>query len=53
VATPRADQRWQQNGDSGMLTILIMVLLIVGAGWLDSRLNWQQADQRNQGEERL
>jgi uncharacterized paraquat-inducible protein A len=36
-----------------MLTILIIVLVIVGTGWLDSRLNWQQADQHNQGEERL
>jgi hypothetical protein len=27
-----------------MLTIIIMLLLIVVAGWFDSRLNWQQAD---------
>jgi hypothetical protein len=27
-----------------------MLLLIVGAGWLDARLNWEQSDQRNQGE---
>jgi uncharacterized paraquat-inducible protein A len=35
-----------------MLTVLMMVLVIVGAGWLDSRLNWRQADQDDQGEER-
>jgi uncharacterized paraquat-inducible protein A len=36
-----------------MLTILVMVLLIVGAGWLDSRLNWQQADRHTEKGERL
>jgi uncharacterized paraquat-inducible protein A len=31
-----------------MLSILIMVLLIVVAGWLDSRPNWEQADRHGQ-----
>jgi hypothetical protein len=31
-----------------MLTIIIMLLLIVVAGWFDSRLNWQQADPPNE-----
>jgi uncharacterized paraquat-inducible protein A len=26
-----------------MAALIVMVLLIVVAGWLDSRLNWQQA----------
>lgn len=26
-----------------MISMLIMLLLVVVAGWLDSRLDWQQA----------
>ena len=26
-----------------MLSLIVMVVLVVVAGWLDSRLNWQQA----------
>lgn len=33
-----------------MLTLIVMLLLIVVSGWLDSRLNWGQAD-RYQGKE--
>ena len=33
-----------------MLTIMLMLALIIVAGWLDSRLNWQQADRANQEE---
>jgi hypothetical protein len=33
-----------------MLTITLMLLLIVGAGWLDSRLNWEQASGPNREE---
>jgi len=33
-----------------MLTIILMLALIIVAGWLDSRLNWQEADQPDQGE---
>jgi hypothetical protein len=36
-----------------MFTIIIMVLLIVVTGWLDSRLNWPQTDRLAQKEERL
>ncbi len=28
-----------------MLTIILMLALIIVAGWLDSRLDWQQADR--------
>jgi hypothetical protein len=31
-----------------MLTLIIMLLLIVVAGWLDSRLDWQQAGRPGQ-----
>jgi uncharacterized paraquat-inducible protein A len=31
-----------------MLSLVVMVVLIVVAGWLDSRLNWQQAGQGEQ-----
>ena len=34
-----------------MLTVILMLLLIIVAGWLDSRLNWQQADSANQEEQ--
>jgi hypothetical protein len=34
-----------------MFTIIVMLLLIVVAGWLDSRLNWPQANQAIQKEE--
>jgi hypothetical protein len=34
-----------------MFTLIMMLLLIVVSGWLDSRLNWGQAD-RYLGEER-
>ena len=33
-----------------MLTIILMLALIIVAGWFDSRLNWQQADLPNQEE---
>ena len=33
-----------------MLTVILMLLLIIVAGWLDSRLNWQQAGRANQEE---
>jgi uncharacterized paraquat-inducible protein A len=36
-----------------MFTIIIMLLLIVVAGWLDSRLNWEQAGQPEQEVGRL
>jgi hypothetical protein len=26
-----------------MLSLIVMVVLVVVAGWLDARLNWQQA----------
>jgi hypothetical protein len=29
--------------ECAMLTIVIMLLLIVVAGWFDSRLNWREA----------
>jgi len=35
-----------------MFTLIIMVLLVVVAGWLDSRLNWQQVGQPKQEVER-
>lgn len=28
-----------------MLTLIVMLLLIVVSGWLDTRLNWGQADR--------
>ena len=31
-----------------MLTIILMLALIIVAGWFDSRLNWQEADQADQ-----
>jgi uncharacterized paraquat-inducible protein A len=31
-----------------MADIIVMVLLIVVAGWLDSRLDWRQADHYEQ-----
>jgi hypothetical protein len=34
-----------------MLTIILMLVLIIGAGWLDSRLDWQQADRPKQEEQ--
>ena len=34
-----------------MLTIILMLALIIVAGWFDSRLNWQQADRPNQEEQ--
>ncbi len=34
-----------------MFTILIMLLLIVVAGWFDTRLNWQPANRNQQTEE--
>jgi hypothetical protein len=34
-----------------MLTIILMLLVIVIPGWLDSRLNWQPADRPNQEEQ--
>lgn len=36
-----------------MFTIIVMLLLIIVAGWLDSRLNWQQAGHPEQKEEQL
>ncbi len=36
-----------------MFTIIIMVLLVVVAGWLDSRLNWHQAGRHEQEEKPL
>ena len=33
-----------------MLTIILMLALIIVAGWFDSRLNWLAADQPDQGE---
>jgi uncharacterized paraquat-inducible protein A len=36
-----------------MFTLIIILLLIVVAGWLDSRLNWQQAGYSEQKEEAL
>lgn len=30
-----------------MLPLLFMLLLLVIGGWLDARLNWQQADADN------
>ena len=36
-----------------MVTLIIMLLLIVITGWLDSRLNWQQADSFKQEVKRL
>jgi uncharacterized paraquat-inducible protein A len=35
-----------------MFTILIMLLLVIVAGWFDSRLDWQQANHQEQKEER-
>ena len=31
-----------------MLTIILMLALIIVAGWFDSRLSWEQATQPNQ-----
>ncbi len=36
-----------------MFSIIIMLLLIIVAGWLDSRLNWEQADHPEQEVEQL
>jgi len=33
-----------------MLTIMLMLALIVVAGWFDSRLNWLGADRPDQEE---
>jgi hypothetical protein len=34
-----------------MLTIILMLALIIVAGWFDSRLNWQQTDRTAQEEQ--
>jgi uncharacterized paraquat-inducible protein A len=34
---------YAKGGHIRMVDLIVMVLLIVVAGWLDSRLNWQQA----------
>ena len=31
-----------------MIALIMIVLLIVVSGWLDSRLNWQQVDDKPQ-----
>jgi len=31
-----------------MLTIILMLALIIVAGWFDSRLDWQAADRPDQ-----
>ena len=41
---------FKRNGDKAMFTILVMLLLIIIAGWLDSRLNWRQTAQAIQKE---
>ena len=33
-----------------MLTIILMLLVIIIPGWLDARLNWQQAGRPKQEE---
>ena len=33
-----------------MLTIILMLALIIVAGWFDARLNWQQTDHTHQEE---
>lgn len=35
-----------------MLTIVVMLLLMVVAGWFDARLNWHQADATRKEEQR-
>ena len=35
-----------------MITLLLMVLLVVVAGWLDSRLNWRQVERDTQEDRR-
>ena len=36
-----------------MVTLIIMLLLIVVAGWFDSRLNWPAAEYREQEVKRV
>ena len=36
-----------------MFTIIVMLLLIVVAGWFDAKLNWPQANHHAQQEEQL
>jgi len=33
-----------------MLTIILMLALIIVAGWFDSRLDWQEAERPDQKE---
>ncbi len=35
-----------------MVTLVLMVVLVVVAGWLDTRLNWQHAGHHAQEEVR-
>ncbi len=43
-------KRYDKVETISMIALIMILLLIVVSGWLDSRLNWQQADAPKQQE---
>lgn len=39
-------QRMFNKGGYGMYSMLIMLILVVVAGWLDSRLDWKEENNK-------